>query len=64
MQLSIKVFTEPGRLPRIQPSHESKNEKKPAVNQLTDEELIVRLNLLASTRPFCTYRKHRKGDLL
>lgn len=64
MQQSIKVFTEPGHLSRIPPPHETKKQKEPAVKQLTDEELIVRLNLLASTRPFCAYRKPRKGDIL
>jgi hypothetical protein len=64
MQQSIKVFTEPGHLPRIPPSPGSTNEKKPPVNKLMDEELIVRLNLLASSRPFCAYIKVRKGDIL
>lgn len=29
-----------------------------------DEKTVERLNELASRAPFCTYHKHKKGDLL
>ncbi|MBN8852710.1 MAG: hypothetical protein J0H07_12705 [Sphingobacteriales bacterium] len=41
-----------------------KNEEKKEGSSLSDEEIIIRLNIIAGRHPFCRYRKVKSHDPL
>jgi len=64
---SIRVFPDHyshSFVDRISGRHTDKKGEKMEEPLLSDEEIIVRLNIIAGKHPFCRYRKVKSHDPL